>query len=439
MHATVARVAENERDVGLRRALGPIALAGAAVSEIVGAGIFVVPAAVAASVGSYGPLAFFACALAMGAVAVCFAEGGSRVPTSGGAYGFIEAAFGPLPAYITGSLLLIGCVLACGGVAVAFAELVAALAPQPLMSEVRTLVIIAVIGAIALINMGGVERGARLVSIATAVKLVPLVIFVLAGVGAIHSANFSRAAPSAAGLGRAMILCVFSFVGMETALCVSGEVARPNRTIPRALAIALGSTAVLYVAIQTVAQGLLGAALPNSKAPLADAMAQVHPALRAVMLAGGALSMLGYLVGDILGSPRQLFALARDGLLPRVLGRVHPRTHVPHIAILCYAALSAILALTGSFAELAALSTLAITPLYIVGCAAAWLLARRDVALAGPPLRFRFLGIAVVVGMVSMSLLIGMGSREEILGLLGLIALSTVVYLLQTRVIPVRQ
>ena len=88
------------------------------------------------------------------------------------------------------------------------------------------------------------------------------------------------------GLGRAVILGVFAFAGMETSLCASGEVREPNRTIPRALGIALLSTTVLYVAIQLVAQGILGSSLATSKAPLADAMAQIHLALRALMLVG---------------------------------------------------------------------------------------------------------------------------------------------------------
>jgi len=193
------------------------------------------------------------------------------------------------------------------------------------------------------------------------------------------------------------------------------------------------STTILYVAIQLIAQGILGPALATSKAPLADAMAQVHPVLRALMLAGTGLSMFGWVASDILGSPRQLFAFARDGLLPGVLGRVHARSHAPHVAILCYATLAIALGLTGTFAELAVLSTLAIAPLYIAGCAAAWVLARRGVARVGTPLNFRFLGTAAVIGAGSMLALLALASRQEIVGLLALLALSGLVYFLQGR------
>ena len=430
---------ESQRDVGLVRAVGPWALAAGAISMIVGAGIFAVPAALYASIGSYGPLAFLACGFGVGAVAICFAEGCSRVPTSGGVYGVIEATFGPLVAYVAGTLLWVSCALACGGVAAALADVVTTLQPQSLRATVHALTVTAVIGGIALVNARGVAGGARLIGATTALKLVPLVIFVVAGLAAaVAGPRLQQTVHlDAQDIGRALILGVFAFMGWETPLCASGEVRQPNRTIPRAIIIAMLATMMLYVAIQFVAQSVLGAALASSKAPLVDASAQIHPVLRVLMLAGAALSMFGYLSSDILGSPRQLFALARDGLLPHALGRVHPRSHAPHIAILTYATLAIVLALTGTFAELAVLSTLAMAPIYIVGCMAAWVLARRGVALAGPPLRFRFLGTAATIGIGSTLVLIVLGSLREIAGLATLVVVSTVVYLIQARSSPV--
>src|SRR6266850_629383 len=135
---------ENQRDIGLIRALGPWTLAASIVSMIVGAGIFAVPAALAACVGPYAPLAFLACGVAVGAVAICLAEGGSRVPTSGGIYGVVEAAFGPLAGYVSGTLLWVCCVLACGAVAAALADVAATLFPQSLIGPVRGAVIVGV-------------------------------------------------------------------------------------------------------------------------------------------------------------------------------------------------------------------------------------------------------------------------------------------------------
>jgi APA family basic amino acid/polyamine antiporter len=425
---------ESERDTGLVRTVGTWGLAASIVNTVIGAGIFAVPAALAACIGSYGPLAFAVCAVAIGAVAICFAEGGSRVPTSGGAYGYIEAAFGPLAGYVAGTCLWFSDALACGGIAAALADVGVSVLPPALRPTAHAMIIVGAIGGIALVNLGGAARGLRFINAATFVKLLPLAIFVVVGASGIQMAHFAApSAPSTQGLGRAVILALFAFTGMEAPLSASGEVVAPTRTIPRALLIAMLSVTALYVLIQIVAQGILGPALASSTAPLADAIAQVSPPLRVLLLGGAAVSMFAWLGSDVLGTPRLIFALARDGLLPRVLGRVHPRTHAPHVAILAYSAFAIALALSGTFAELAVLSTLACAVVYIAGCAAALRLARRGVALAGEPLAFRWLTAAAGVGIASMLLLIALGSRAEILGLLVLLAVSVALFALRTR------
>lgn len=420
---------ESPRDAGLVRAVSSRGLAASIINTVVGAGIFAAPAALAADIGVYAPLAFLICALAIGSIAICFAEGGSRIPTSGGAYGYIEAAFGPLAAYVAGTLLWFSAVLSSGAIAAAVADVAASLFPKELMAPVRFTIIVGVLGGIVCVNLGGAARGARLVEGATVVKLLPLAIFVIAGAGAIHRSNFLHLSePSTAGAGRALILALFTFTGMEIALSASGEIQQPSKTIPRALAMAMLPIAFLFIAIQVIAQGILGSSLAHSSVPLADAMARISPLLRLLMLAGAAVSMAGYLSSDILGTPRTLFAFAREGSLPRLLGRVHPRTHAPHIAIIAYAALAMVLAASGSFAELAVFSTLVIAPLYMLACGAAWLLARRGVATSGSPLNFRWLGAAMSIGIVSMLILIALASRAEILGLLCVVGLSAGIY-----------
>jgi basic amino acid/polyamine antiporter, APA family len=424
----------SQRDAGLLCTIGTRSLAANTINSVIGAGIFAVPGALAACIGPYAPLAFLVCGIAIGSVAICFAEGGSRIPTSGGPYGYIESVFGPTAGFIAGTLLWLGNVLADGGVVAALADVAVSLLPPAYKAPVHAGVIVTVIGSIVLVNLAGVTRGARLVNWATILKLIPLLIFLLAGLGAMHRANFAQTiAPSTQGLGRAMILALFVLTGMEISLNVSGEVKQPNRTIPRALAIALVTVTLLYIAIQSVAQGILGASLPQSAVPLADAMARVNPLLRLLLLAGSALSMLGMVSSDLLSTPRVLFAFGRDGLLPRVLGRVHPRTHVPHVAIICYGTVAILLALTGTFAELAVLATLATCAIYIGGCLAAWWLARNNVALAGPPLSFPWLGTATVVGVGSMLLTIALASRAEIFGLFAVIAFSGITHLVQSR------
>ena len=421
------------RDAGLRRGIGSLALAAAIVNVVVGAGIFTLPAGMARAAGPYALIAYLLCALAMAAVVLCFAEAGSRVPTSGGTYGYVEAAFGPLAGFVAGVLLWLSCVLAAGGIASAFAAALGRLAPALAQPGWQAALIVAVLALVAAVNLSGVRSAARLIAATTLVKLVPLALFVVVGVLFLRPANLSAGvSPDAAGIGRAILLSLFAFQGMETTLGASGEVTDPARTLPRALVGAMAFVALFYIAIQTIAQGLLGTALAGSTAPLADAMATIDPRLGVLLVVGTAISMGAWLGSDMLGAPRVLFAFARDGYLPERLGRVS-RTGVPLPAILTHAVLAALLAVTGTFETLVVLSVLSSCALYFGGCAAALVLRRRGVALAGTPLRLPGLTGWTLLGCGSMVAVILLAHWDEILGLAAAVAGSCVLYWLAAR------
>lgn len=420
---------EQARDKGLVRAVGTWGLAAGTVNIIIGAGIFAVPGELASSMSAYAPLAFAVCAIAIIAIALCFAEGGSRMPTSGGAYGYVEATLGPLAGFIIATLCWVGDVLACGGVSAALAETAASVVAPAWRAPVRTAVILGSIGAIAWVNLGGVSRGSRFVNGATLIKLLPLAVFIVVGLGAMHAYNFETTAPlHPADIGRGLLLALYAFTGIEISTTASGEVADPARAIPRALVLSILTVSLIYIGVQVTAQGLMGPALAEAAAPLADAAARISPALRGLMLFGASFSMLAWLGTDLLASPRVLFALARDGRMPRALGTLSTRTHVPYVAILVYAAIAIVLALTGTFAELAVLATLTSVVVYILACVAAWLLARRQVALAGPPLNFRYLSAAAFVGIATMLFALGLAAWIEIIGLAALVAVSAAIF-----------
>jgi amino acid transporter len=418
----------------LLRRIGPFSLAAAIINGVVGAGIFSLPSAMSQAAGERAPLAYLLCAVAMGMVVTCFAEAGSRLPTSGGVYGYVAETLGPLPGFLCGMMTWMASVLACGGIASAFAGTIGSVLPFCASGPGRAGVILAAIGGIALVNLGGVRGGAGLVSASTVIKLLPLLLFVALGMWAVHGVSASHGPPPQA-FSRAVILGVFAFSGMETVLGASGEVADPNRTLPRALFGAMGFVLLLYVAIQVVAQRLLGPDLAKQVAPLAAAAFRVNHAAGAVLVAGAALSMLGWIGSDILGAPRVLFAFARDGLLPGVLGAVHPRTHVPHVAIIFHAALAAALAISGSFTALAVASTLNTAGVYILGCVAAWVLHRNGTARAGVPLNLRVLPAAAALGMASMAVLIAAAARAEIFGLAAVLVASTALYVAMRRAV----
>jgi amino acid transporter len=425
----------SHRDAGLVRVVGPVTLAASMISIVVGAGIFLVPAQLSLALGSLASLATLACAIFVGAIGICMAEGGSRVPSSGGVYAFVAAAFGRGAGYVAGILFCFSNLLACAAVSSALGDAVAAALPHSVSTMTHVAVVVSTILVISGTNIGGVGLGTKLVNVATLLKLVPLMLFLGIGVFAFDTENF--AAPPAVtpeAVAHALLFALFAFQGFETVLCVSGEVREPARSIPRAVFLALSAVTLLYIGIQIVAQGVLGSALGHSNVPLADAMGKIHPALRMMMLAGAAMSMFGWITADLLSSPRILFAFARDGLLPSMLGRLN-RWHAPHVAIGCYALLAVTLALSGSFAQLAAPATLVMALLYIAAALASWRLARMGVVQAGVPLGFRWIGAAASVGTAGMLTVIVLASRKEILGLLMLTGLGFVAYLIQTRLV----
>ena len=173
-------------------------------------------------------------------------------------------------------------------------------------------------------------------AVATVAKLLPLVLLVIVGAfdDALANLAWTTRAERRRGRRAPPMLLIFAFSGVESALVPSGEVKDPARTVPRAIFIAMAVVALLYIAIQLVAQGVLGAALASDATPLADAAGvALGPAGRTLLLVGSAVSMFGYVSGMTLAVPRALFAFGRDGFLPRALARVHRRFHTPHVAI----------------------------------------------------------------------------------------------------------
>jgi basic amino acid/polyamine antiporter, APA family len=236
-------------------------------------------------------------------------------------------------------------------------------------------------------NVRGVAVGTRLVEFMTVAKLLPLVLLVAAGLRWVKPDDLHIDLASPSRLAAASLTLIFAFMGTEVALVPSGEIRDPSRTIPRAVFLALGAATLVYLAIQLVAHATLGADLARyTEAPLAEAASRVFgPWGRALMLAGGTISMLGFMSGDTLGTPRNLFAFARDGFFPSPLARLHPRFHTPAGAIVTHVALVWAAACLGTFGALAIISNVALLTAYLLCCGSAIVLARRDVRAGGTP------------------------------------------------------
>ena len=379
--------AESTADAQLVRAIGTRQLTASIINVTIASSIFLMPATVAERLGAAAPIAYLVCAALMTLIALCFAAAGSRVSLTGGLYAYIDTAFGGFAGFLGGYLYSVTACLSVASVAAAFAGTAGVLWPAFASGMARTVLLAVLFVALAVVNVRGIKPGIRLVELITAAKLIPLLFLVAAGVWSINGEFLRMTMPTIAQVGQASIVLLFAFVGVEVALTPSGEIRDPATTVPRAILTALAVATSVYLAVQTVAQGTLGPELPLFKdAPLVETAGRLFgDSARLIFLAGMAVSIFGYIAGDMLGTPRALFALARDGVLPSPLVRVHPRFRTPSLAIVLYAAVVAALAISSSFERLVVMANVSALLLYLMCVAASYQLQRRDVRMAGTP------------------------------------------------------
>lgn len=208
---------------------------------------------------------------------------------------------------------------------------------------------------------------------------------------------------------------IFAFLGFENSLNPSGEVKDPHRTVPRAVLLALCLVTLLYLLIQMVAVGVLGAQLAKeTAAPLAAVANIVFGRVgSSVILLGTLISTFGYMTGDALTSPRALYALAEGGLLPPVISRVHPRLHTPYIAILVHAVLVVTLAATGSFATLIVVANVAVLLMYGIVAASVLMLRKKDVRGEGAPFVVPFGPVIPIAAIAVLLWLLSTATKQE--------------------------
>ena len=434
-YATATTTTPTNPDALLVRAIGVRQLAATIFNYTVGSGIFALPATAAAQLGAAAPIAYLVCALITLLIAASFAEAGSRVSATGGPYAYIEAAFGPFVGLVAGVLLIVSALSGVAVVTTLFAASALALAKLPSTAVAQGTIVIAVSGVVGAFNIRGVRSGVRVVEVMTAAKLLPLLFFVVVGSAFVKPSNLAwTATPDPGAVMATSGILIFAFMGIESALGPSGEVREPARTVPRAVFVAMLGVCALYLSVQTVAQGILGPALGTTRiTPLAEAAgAAVGEPGRTVMLLGASVSMLGFLFGAGLVNPRIVFALARDGFLPRVIAAVHPVHRTPHWAIAACILVVATMALSGTFERLLIISNLSGMCVYMMVALAAIALRRRGARADGEPLAvpggqvIHLLTFATVGAMFT-----AIVSRQDLVGLAILLAVTTVAFALR--------
>jgi APA family basic amino acid/polyamine antiporter len=416
----------------LIRAVGVRGLSAAIVNYTVGAGIFVLPAVVAARIGGAAPVAYIICALVMGLIVTCFAEAGSRVSMSGGTYAYAETVFGPYIGFLVAIMLWFSVVLASAGVANVFLDAVSRFAPVFAGGFWRWVALLILYGTLATVNIRGVRSGSGVVQGAAIAKLTPLLILIIAGFFLLNPANLAWPGfPSIGEIGRATSLLIFAFMGVETALTPSGEVRNPARTVPRSILIAFVIVTLLYLSIHIVTQGVLGADLAqNTKAPLAETARRVlGRGGEILVIIATAISTFGATAGDMLAAPRMIYSLGRDRLIPSIIGAVHPTFRTPHVAIGFHATCCAFFAITGTFETLAPVSVLATLFVYLVCVLATIQLRRLDIRSDGS-LPFRVPGgpIVPILASIVVIWLMTTATRQEFIAAGTMLIFSSILF-----------
>jgi basic amino acid/polyamine antiporter, APA family len=349
----------------LNRVLTARTLTAIGLGSMIGTGIFVLTGTVAADhTGPAVTLAFLLAALGCGLAALCYAELASMIPVSGSAF--------------VGWNLALEYMMSAAAVAVSWSgyvsnllaefglEIPAALANAPLgkgpdghLAPTGALVNLPAVAIIALLSWvcyRGVRESTRLNSLMVVIKIAIIVLFIVVGIAFVDTANWHPYLPANAGergdfgwsgvmTGAGIIF--FAYIGFDQAATTAQEARDPQRDVPRGILAALVISTVLYVAMAAVMTGMVNyREFAGSSAPVAVAL-DAHPELFWLGLPvkiGAIVGMTSVILMSLLGQPRIFMTMARDGLLPQTMERVHPRHRTPHVATVVTGLLAAVFA-----------------------------------------------------------------------------------------------
>lgn len=342
------------------------------VNATVGSGVFALPDDVYREMGGWSPIAFAVCALLLLPVSMCVAELSARTDETGGPYVYARRAFGDETGFFVGWYCWIATLVSWAAVTGLFVEILGVKGPE---GKALAAAMILGLGAI---NYVGVKPGAALVNLVTVGKL--LAVFTFVGVGLFHlsTERLGGAAPAAAQIGTGVYLALFPLQGFEVAPVTAGETRNPRRNVPLGTLGSLVFSATLYVIVQAVLVAAYPGIGAKTDTPLHDAAKYLGPTIGLVVLVGSMVSTGGFTAGSALGSPRYAEAMARDGLLPKVLSNIHPRFATPHVAIAVTAVLAAALVVPFGYRTLVGIANVTVVAQYVVSCLAVPVLRRKE-------------------------------------------------------------
>jgi len=408
----VPSITHRQTDTALKRELGRWDLTALGVNQVIGSAVFALPAALAASAGPWSPWMVAAVGVASMLIALSFAEVASRFDGTGGPYLYTRAAFSRFAAFEVGWMMWFTRAASWAAVINVLVSSLGFYWPVLTTGSPRAILITTIIAALAAINIRGIRQSSVVVNVLTVGKLVPLGVFIAAGIFFVDWARLrTTVTPSLAELSASGLLLIFAFGGYEVVPVPGGEARNPRRDVPFALIMTIIVVTLVMTLAQIVAVGTLPG-LAASKTPLADAAALFLGAGGAVMITLGAVfSTSGNNMGQALSGSRNLFALAEQGDLPLFFGRVHPTFRTPMNAILVTAGVALTLALSGTFQTMAAASAISRLVVYVATCASMLRLrSSRFIDVVKPPAFVAPFGPIVPVAAIAIAMTILAGA-----------------------------
>lgn len=370
-------------------AMGLWALAAVGVNSIIGAGFYLLPTQYFLVAGAWAPPILLLVGGLMFAIALCFAEVGSRFSENGGAYLYVRAAFGPVAGFEIGWVLYLSRLVATASMLAALLMLLRVITGHDWGPGAASLVVIPLTVVVAGFSIVGGRTNAALVTALAIIKVAPVLLLLAIGLPQVHMEALVPTGPlELKSFGAAAAIAMFSYAGFENLAIPAGEASNPKRDVPRALCVSLAAGIVLLVGANALAIGLVPG-LADSRLALADAGRQVMGGFGWWLIACTAvMAVVGSKAGSLLANSRLLQGLAQQGDIAGVFGRRSARFGTPVVAVVVSSVAVAALALSGSFESLVGLAVGTRVLVYAgVAVAALRLRLDRSGALA-PPARF---------------------------------------------------
>ena len=375
---SIETMQDDSRKHGLKRVLGPLNLILLGVGGIVGSGVYVMTGQAAAKFAGPGVLISFVIAgLACALIAFCYAELSSAAPATGAAYTYSYMALGEVFAWSVGWLILMDFGLAGASLAVGWAAYLVSLLhsfginlPAALTSPTFhavgasgaiagggtiNLVAMLVYGAVIAVLIAGISESSAINAVLVVIKVTILGVFVAIGVQAVHPSNWTPLIPPNEGgfrygwpgVARGASMLFFAYNGFEMVANAASETRNPQRDLPVGILGSVAVCTVIYILVAVVMTGLvpfreLGA--PDALARAADRIG--HPQLALLIKVGALVGISSVLLINAYGQSRTAFAVSRDGLLPPLFSKLHPKLRTPHLGILVLGLASAAMAAT---------------------------------------------------------------------------------------------